>query len=62
MPRPGPHDDIQQLSLFDHRTNKLLYTLTVVSVTLMPASSSGLLTDLLAAQPQKREGGPPVKA
>lgn len=33
------------------------------SVTLMPASGSGLLTDLLAAQPQKRDvGPPPVKA
>lgn len=29
------------------------------SVTLMPASSSGVLTDLLAAQPARREGGPP---
>ena len=33
------------------------------TVTLMPTSSSGLLTDLLAAQPQRRDGGPPpVKA
>ncbi|MHB1081114.1 MAG: SPFH domain-containing protein [Prosthecobacter sp.] len=33
------------------------------SVTLMPASSSGLLTDLLAAQPARGNGGPPpVKA
>jgi hypothetical protein len=33
------------------------------TVTLMPASSSGLLTDLLAAQPARRDGGPPpVKA
>ena len=34
------------------------------TVTLMPASSSGgILTDLLAAQPQKRDGGTPaVKA
>lgn len=33
------------------------------TVTLMPASSSGILTDLLASQPARREGGPPpVKA
>ncbi len=33
------------------------------SVTLMPASSSGILTDLLAAQPARGNGGPPpVKA
>lgn len=33
------------------------------TVTLMPASSSGLLTDLLAAQPARGNGGPPpVKA
>jgi regulator of protease activity HflC (stomatin/prohibitin superfamily) len=29
------------------------------TVTLMPASSSGLLTDILASQPPKRDGGPP---